>query len=659
MSSLRIRLSAAILAVLVVALLALSFETARQAQSILQPEIERKAATVADSTAGLLRRALDLGIPIDRLEGFDAYLQRLADENADLSYVSLRDAAGARVYGSRIPAGVTPDGTREVTVAIAPAGAAPLTLAVGLDPAYARQVVSTLWVDLAIIMFVTAIVALELVYVGFGARLYGAIDGVESRLRSLRRGDMRQHAPVDLDNEFGRLAQSIDGRLDHLHVAYASLRRRVAERGDQLSQQALDLLRGRFGLGERVDGGSARVAAVRAPLFVFMLAEELTRPFLPVYIKTLATPVPGVSQDLLASLPMVAFLVIVAATQPILGGLTERMGRRQSLMIGALFGLAGYVASAFAGDLIGLTMARAVSGVGFALVFVAAQGFVIDSTDMSQRSGGMAMFIGAILVAGLCGPPIGGILADRVGIPGTFVIAGLFAALSLALAYIAMPAAAAKKQGPAIRWRDFGTIVSSPLLSALFFLCAMPAKIILVAFCFFLVPLEMQALGASQSATGRMLMIYPIIMVLLVPRFAALADRWNMRAPFVAVGGLVAGASAFVMLGETGEATLVAVMLLGLGLGQAISIAPLSGLVGELGRELPGVSESSVYGIFRLVERTGNALGPLIAGALLGIYGFSGAVMIIGGAMALCALAFAAIIGIMREGRRESTAGVS
>ena len=43
--------------------------------------------------------------------------------------------------------------------------------------------------------------------------------------------------------------------------------------------------------------------------------------------------------------------------------------------------------------------------------------------------------------------------------------------------------------------------------------------LICVAFCFFLVPLQMEALGATQAATGRMLMIYPIVMVLLVAQF--------------------------------------------------------------------------------------------------------------------------------------------
>jgi predicted MFS family arabinose efflux permease len=655
MNSLRFRLSASVLAVLIVALVFLSFQTAQRAQSILQPELERKAATVAGSVAGLIGRAIEVGVPVDRLEDLDAYLQRILKSNPDLSFIEVRDAGGAVLYqATNAEAGAlaAPGGKSHVVSApVATPGGATQVLAVGLDAAYARQVVSTLWIDLVIVMFVTMLVALELVYVVFGAGLYGAIEGVESRLSTIRRGDLRLHPPVDPGSEFGRFARSLDERLGRLHETYASLRERVSQRSDEISQQTLDLLRSRFGLGEGVIVAPVQVVAMRAPLFVFMLAEELTRPFLPVYIRDLAHPIPGLSPEFVISLPMITFLVVVALAQPLLGGLTERIGRRRCLMAGAILGAVGYGASALVGDLVGLTVARAISAVGFALVFVSAQGFVIDSTDIKQRSSGMAMFISAILVAGLCGPPIGGILADRIGIPGTFVVAGLFCICSLALAYFCMPVVRAQRgQGPAIRWSDFGAIMSSPPLAALFFLCAMPAKIILVAFCFFLVPLEMQTLGATQSTTGRMLMIYPIAMVLLVPFFASLADRWNMRAQFVAVGGLVAGASAFAVLAGGAYTLPIAAMLFGLGLGQAISIAPLSGLVGELGRDLPaGISESSVYGIFRLVERTGNALGPLVAGILLGAYGFSTTVAIIGGAMAVCALLFLAMIGLMRS----------
>ncbi|MFL5260467.1 MAG: hypothetical protein ACJ8AS_11995, partial [Hyphomicrobiales bacterium] len=71
---------------------------------------------------------------------------------------------------------------------------------------------------------------------------------------------------------------------------------------------------------------------------------------------------------------------------------------------------------------------------------------------------------------------------------------------------------------------------------------------------------------------------------------------------------------------------------------------------------LVGVNENSVYGIFRLVERTGNALGPLIAGALVGMYGFRITVVLIGGATAVSAALFGILVAIARERRAGAPA---
>src|SRR5438552_15418192 len=99
MTSLRARLSATVVAVLIMALLFLSFRTAERAQSILEPELERKAATVAGSTAALINRAIEVGIPFDRLEGLNDYLDRILASNPGLGCIAIRHAGGRTRYG--------------------------------------------------------------------------------------------------------------------------------------------------------------------------------------------------------------------------------------------------------------------------------------------------------------------------------------------------------------------------------------------------------------------------------------------------------------------------------------------------------------------------------------------------------------------------------
>lgn len=642
MNRIQINLSVALVAVLLLALAFVSFRTADRAETLILPEIEHKAETAGRSIAGLVGKALDVGIPLDQLVGLDGYLDTMVRDNAGLSYIALRDENGEALYASGTPTGL--DGAQ---VELGDSG---LAIDVDLDPTYAKGVVYKLWIDLAIVMVVTALVALELVYISFGVGDYGAIEGMEQRLQSLRRGDLSEHPDVATGNVFGELARRFDVRLKAVTSRLLAVLAETRGQGQAAREKALESLKVRYRLGEVFGASSVMVVAIRAPLFVFMLAEEVTRPFLPLYIQRLAKPIGGLSPEVVISLPMVVFLAIVALAQPILGTVTERAGRRRSLMTGAALGAAGYVATAFAYDLVGLTLARAITAVGFAFVFVAAQGFVIDSTSTKQRARGMAVFVGAILVAGMCGPPIGGILAERLGMATTFVLAGGLAAMSLVLAALSLPRTArTRKHIPAIGWRDFAATLGSVRLSALFFLCALPAKVALVAVCFFLVPLHMEALGNDndQAAIGRMLMVYPLVMVLLVPMFASVAGNVNRRTALVTGGGLVAGLGAMLMTVGADSIYVIAAMLLMLGIGQAMSIAAQSALVGQYGAHLDGrISESSLYGIFRLIERIGSALGPAIGGALLGLYGFASGVVLIGACVAACAVVFGLMVTV-------------
>jgi MFS family permease len=52
------------------------------------------------------------------------------------------------------------------------------------------------------------------------------------------------------------------------------------------------------------------------------------------------------------------------------------------------------------------------------------------------------------------------------------------------------------------------------------------------------------------------------------------------------------------------------------------------------------MGESSVYGVYRLIERLGNAIGPLIAGVLLLGFGYRGSFASIGIGVIVCGLCF-------------------
>lgn len=107
-------------------------------------------------------------------------------------------------------------------------------------------------------------------------------------------------------------------------------------------------------------------------------------------------------------------LAIYSLTQfifgPILGNLSDRVGRRP-LIIGCLFlNAIGYVIFAFTNSFMLLLISRVVAGVGGSSVAVA-QAYIADITTKDNRSKGMGMIGAAFGLGFVFGPLIGGFLS--------------------------------------------------------------------------------------------------------------------------------------------------------------------------------------------------------------------------------------------------------
>jgi MFS family permease len=171
-------------------------------------------------------------------------------------------------------------------------------------------------------------------------------------------------------------------------------------------------------------------------------------------------------------------------------------------------------------------------------------------------------------------------------------------------------------------------------------LAAIPAKVLLTGVCFYLVPLYVLSLGSSQSVIGRILMIYGVVMVVVSPLAAAMATDRRRMEWLVGAGLLLSGLGTLLVTASNHIGwVFVAVFLVGLG--QSLSIAAQSALVREhCDTEVDAMGEPAVYGVYRLLERLGNALGPMLAAGLLLAFGYRTGFVATGAAVALCGLVF-------------------
>jgi len=677
-----LRLAGAVTLVVMLVLAANALLSHRVFEKALAPQMAAKVTSVGTSIRGLVLRAVDAGIPFDGLYGVTSRFDEIKDEVPEVAYIAITDVEGHVMHRSagdpdgaeahfrspavlallKSPQAVAPlarvGGDYIVSLPIV-AGEQPLgMLHLGVNVRFVDDIVLDMLYDVVVVLLVALFFTLELLHFLAGAKMEASLRTLGETFERGASGQFATPREGRGEQAFGALVKMMDATLARINAAYASLARDVDEGrrvpaherhpGLAAAQGGLQALAARFRFGVeapvQAQADDSQLAKIRAPLFMFILAEELTRSFLPGYVKELLVPVPGVSPQLLVGLPITLFMLIVAIGQPFFGVYCERVGHRRTMLQGAAIAALGFVASALAHSVVDLLLWRSLCALGYAMVFVAGQAYVLDYANPGNRARSFALFVGAIMAATVCGPSIGGILADNIGERFTFAVAAALAVGSM-LVIRGLPGRSALPTSNRTATRlpklaEIGSLMLNRRFMTVTGLAAMPAKMLLTGVCFYLIPLYVVSEGSTQAMAGRILMTYAVVMVLMAPLTAALATTRERMHALVGGGLLVSGLGGVLMLagGAVGW-VFVAVVLIGLG--QSLSISAQSALVSEhCEAEVAQLGDGVVYGVYRLLERLGNAMGPMIAAALVLQFGYRTSFVAIGAAVALCGVAF-------------------
>lgn len=678
-----LRLAGVVMLAVVLALAANAVLSHRAFERALAPEMNKKVAIVGNSIRVLVLKAVENGIDFRELYGVDEKFAEVDDDIPEVTYFSITNTEGKVLYQRPSTTAVIAEhlASPQVLAAMRSAEQVPLSVRVGshyivslpivgdgkplgmlhlgVDVRFVDDVMLEMMYDLLVVLVVSLFFTLELLHFMAGARLEQALAALGDVFKRGAAGDFATTRRPRAELAFGSVIRLLESTLSRVNAAYLALageleaaRKRPAHErppGLAAAQGRLQGLSRRFRFGaaaaerERLTDGN--LAKVRAPLFVFILAEELTRSFLPGYVQELLVPIPGLSPQMVVGLPIALFMLIVAVGQPYFGVLSERWGTRRLMFSGAAVAAVGFVASALAASVIDLLAWRSLCALGYAMVFVAAQGYVLEHSTAENRAVNMATFVGAIMVATVCGPSIGGILADNLGERWTLALAAVLATTSL-LSIQQLPDrpadnhAEARPPARVPKLSEVGRLLANRRFLTLTALAAMPAKILLTGLCFYLMPLYVTSTGGSQAMAGRVLMTYGVMVVLLSP----LAARWassRERMEWLVGGGLLlSGLGGLLLLIGPGIVYVFGAMVL-IGAGQAMSISAQAALVSEhCGRSIAELGEGAVFGVYRLLERLGNAAGPLLGAALVMAYGYRTGFIALGGFVCCCGLLF-------------------
>jgi MFS transporter, DHA1 family, tetracycline resistance protein len=376
-------------------------------------------------------------------------------------------------------------------------------------------------------------------------------------------------------------------------------------------------------------------------VFVDLIGFGVIVPFLLFYAKGVGGDgAPAILGALLA-----VFFAMQFVFSPILGRLSDRVGRRPVILGTLVLATAGHLTLSVAGSSIVLLFAaRILAGIGSGNLSVA-QAYVADRTRPEERARGMGLIGAAFGVGFAVGPLIGGVL-QPYGLAAPALAAAALAAVNFGLAFLFLPeslTAKVRKENGKTGPAKFGEVARRPALRALL------VTFVVVSFAFSAVPVAFPSLGNDFFGLGEqqiaLIFIYIGVINLIVGYAAGrLARRFGTER-------LVAFGTVAIMVGlalvPLAQHLSAYVLLTGIvAMGVAIAFPLIPSLVSK--RTVPQ-EQGAVLGVAQSLGSLARVPGPLVAGFLYDEV--SPASPFLFGA-ALMALGFAMTLLVYRESRR-------
>jgi len=147
----------------------------------------------------------------------------------------------------------------------------------------------------------------------------------------------------------------------------------------------------------------------------------------------------------------ISYAVMQFIGAPVLGGLSDKFGRRP-VLLASLFGLGvDYIFLAFAPNIFWLFIGRIVAGITGAS-FTTAQAYIADVSEPEKRAQNFGMVGAAFGIGFIVGPIIGG-LFSHYGLRVPFLISAGLALLNWLYGYFILPESLAKENRRSFDWK--------------------------------------------------------------------------------------------------------------------------------------------------------------------------------------------------------------
>jgi MFS family permease len=369
------------------------------------------------------------------------------------------------------------------------------------------------------------------------------------------------------------------------------------------------------------------------------------------FIQGADNPIPALDPNVAISLPIVAYLLTIAVASPIAGRLIDWFGNRGLFVIGVAPAALSHLGMVFADNVFQIIALRSLTGVGYALVTIAAMEYILDRIPSDKRAKGIGVFIAVIIGGTFAGTALGGILADRLGYDAVFMISlGLVVVAGVLGLFVMKQKAAAKDDAAdSFSMREVVVVLKHPSLMLLIVGVTIPMNVLMAAFLWYLVPLTMASVGSTASAIARTLMVYYLVILLGGPLVTKVAERRVGNWALAGVGSVVSGV-VLLLPAVSPSALSISLAVLVVGIGHAAVRGPQIALALDIAdTEFPDGGRGPILAAMRSLERLGSLAGLLFVAILAARFDLPVAIGAIGVAGAVAGLIYLVVRPLLRS----------
>lgn len=359
----------------------------------------------------------------------------------------------------------------------------------------------------------------------------------------------------------------------------------------------------------------ASLSVIFITIFIDLMGFGILIPILP----TFASKDLGVS-DFGIGLIVAVFSLMQFIFNPMLGKLSDKVGRRPIILATQILTAISYLIFAFAESFTVLLFSRMLAGLGGSNIGVA-QAYIADITSKEERSKGMGL-IGAAFGLGFVFGPVIGALLSKYG----YHIAGLGSAFftfsAFAFAFFNLPESIKEKNENKIEIKIFDLnfakkIFANPQLSFLIFL------FFLIIFSFaniygtFAI-LGYKFYGFSDQQNGILFGISGIVGVIVQAAFIRILSQ-KFSDFFIVIFGTIFMTAGLGLLPYGGNFLGVALVISVLSVGSGILQPIIPSMISKLS---PENQQGAVLGFSQSVSALARVLGPLWGGFSFEVLGY-------------------------------------